>query len=117
MGTTLQPAPAAKPLAEPKDQQSAPASQTATDDREKMSLDALRAELHASFDGLTQHEAQSRLEHYGYNELPETKVNPLLKFLSYFWGPIPWMIEVAAILSVVVGHWSDFGIILSLIHI
>jgi H+-transporting ATPase len=39
----------------------------------------------------------------------------LLKFLSYFWGPIPWMIEVAVILSGVVRHWPDFFIILLLL--
>ena len=60
---------------------------------------------------MSQDEAQSRLAHYGRNELPEKKVNPLLKFLTYFWGPIPWMIEVAAILSAIVGDWPDFGII------
>jgi hypothetical protein len=38
-----------------------------------------------------------------------------LKFLSYFWGPIPWMIEVAVILSGVVRHWPDFFIILLLL--
>ena len=43
--------------------------------------------------------------------VPEEKANPLLKFLSYFWGPIPWMIEIAAILSAVVRHWADFWII------
>lgn len=43
------------------------------------------------------------------------KKNSLLKFLSYFWGPIPWMIEGAAILSIVVRHWEDFGIILALL--
>ena len=52
---------------------------------------------------------------YGYNELAEEKVNPLLKFLSYLWGPIPWMIEIAAILSAVVRHWADFWIILALL--
>ena len=46
---------------------------------------------------------------------PEETTNPLLKFLSYFWGPIPWMIEVAVVLSAVVGHWADFGIILTLL--
>jgi H+-transporting ATPase len=38
-----------------------------------------------------------------------------VKLLAAFWGPIPWMIEVAAILSLVVRHWPDFGIILALL--
>jgi H+-transporting ATPase len=80
-----------------------------------MPIQTLQTELGASIDGLTGAEAQSRLEKYGYNELPEEKTNPILKFLSYFWGPIPWMIEVAAILSAVVRHWEDFGIILALL--
>jgi H+-transporting ATPase len=65
--------------------------------------------------GLSAAEAQSRLAQYGLNELPEKKVNPVLKFLSYFWGPIAWMIEAAAILSAVVQHWEDFAIILVLL--
>ena len=52
---------------------------------------------------------------YGPNELEEKKINPFLKFLTYFWGPIPWMIEVAVILSAVVQHWPDFFIILVLL--
>ena len=39
----------------------------------------------------------------------------MLKFLSYFWGPIPWMIEVAVVLSGIVRHWPDFFIILLLL--
>ncbi|MFC1570840.1 plasma-membrane proton-efflux P-type ATPase [Candidatus Omnitrophota bacterium] len=62
-------------------------------------------------EGLSPEEAQKRLREYGPNALPEKKVNPLLKFLSYFWGPIPWMIEIAAILSAIVKHWDDFIII------
>jgi H+-transporting ATPase len=58
---------------------------------------------------------QKRLAQYGPNELTEKKTNLFLKFLSYFWGPIPWMIEVAVILSGVVGHWPDFFIILLLL--
>ena len=45
----------------------------------------------------------------------EKKSNALLKLLSYFWGPIPWMIEIAVVLSAVVGHWPDFFIILLLL--
>lgn len=65
--------------------------------------------------GLTQAEAKQRLEKFGYNELPEKHVNPLMKLLTYFNGPIPWMIEAAAILSALVQHWPDFLIILVLL--
>ncbi len=62
-------------------------------------------------EGLSEAEARQRQAKYGLNELPEKSVNPLLKFLTYFWGPIPWMIEMAAILSAAVKHWEDFTII------
>lgn len=72
-------------------------------------------QLGSSPDGLTEAEAAKRLTRYGPNEIAEHKTNPLLKFLSYFWGPIPWMIEVAVVLSGVVRHWPDFFIILVLL--
>ncbi len=80
-----------------------------------LSMPDLQAKLGSSPDGLSQAEAQKRLSQYGPNELKEKKTNELLKFLSYFWGPIPWMIEVAVILSAVAQHWPDFGIILLLL--
>ncbi len=79
------------------------------------SLKELEADLGTSPDGLSQAEAQRRLAQHGYNELGEEKANPLLKFLAYFWGPIAWMIEAAAVLSALVRHWADFGIILALL--
>jgi len=75
----------------------------------------LQAKLGSSPDGLSQAEAQKRLTQYGPNEIAEKKTNPFLKFLTYFWGPIPWMIEGAVILSGVVRHWPDFFIILLLL--
>jgi H+-transporting ATPase len=83
----------------------------------EVSLAELQKQLQATPEGLSQAEVQRRLEQYGYNELAEEEVNPLLKFLAYFWGPIPWMIEVAAVLSAVVRHWQDFGIILALLFV
>lgn len=65
--------------------------------------------------GLSTVEAAARLERYGRNAIEEKRTSPLAKFLGYFWGPIPWMIEVAALLSAVVRHWPDFVIILALL--
>ncbi|MGH8094438.1 MAG: plasma-membrane proton-efflux P-type ATPase [Chthoniobacterales bacterium] len=78
-------------------------------------LQSVQSQLGTSSEGLSESEAQARLGTYGYNELPEERTSSLLKFLSYFWGPIPWMIEVAAVLSAVVRHWEDFAIILTLL--
>ncbi len=84
-------------------------------DLAKEPLQSVQSRLGVSAEGLSESEAHARLATYGYNELPEEKTNPLFKFLSYFWGPIPWMIEVAAVLSAVVHHWEDFAIILTLL--
>jgi H+-transporting ATPase len=75
----------------------------------------LTKRLETSTDGLSQQESQNRLEKYGYNEIQEERVNPILKFLSYFWGPIPIMIIIAAVLSAVLRHWPDMGVILALL--
>ena len=85
------------------------------DDLKTMPMDQLETKLESSPEGLSQDEATKRLKQYGPNEIKEEKTNPYLKFLSYFWGPIPWMIEVAVILSGIVGHWPDFFIILLLL--
>ena len=75
----------------------------------------VKAELGYCPDGLSTAEATRRLVQYGPNEIAEHTTNPLLKFLSYFWGPIPWMIEIAVVLSGAVGHWPDFFVILLLL--
>ncbi len=67
--------------------------------------------------GLSTKEALRRLKIVGPNEIPEKKPNPVVKFLSYFWGPIPWMIESAAILSAIIRHWVDFWIIIAMLLI
>jgi H+-transporting ATPase len=61
--------------------------------------------------GLSEAEAARRLVQFGPNALAETQVSLVAKLVTYFWGPIPWMIEVAAFLSAAVEHWTDFAII------
>ena len=73
--------------------------------------------LQSTEEGLTSSEAKIRIEKYGPNEIPEKKVSSLKRFLTNFWGPIPWMIEIAAILSVIIEHWDDFSIILLMLMI
>jgi H+-transporting ATPase len=87
----------------------------AKDDLKSIPMPELQAKMGSSPDGLSQAEAQKRLIHYGPNEIAEKKTNSFLKFLAYFWGPIPWMIEAAVILSAVARHWPDFFIILILL--
>jgi H+-transporting ATPase len=97
--------PAAKSAANPVSQ----------DDLKTLPMAEVLKKLGSSADGLTQAEAEKRLAQYGLNEIAEKKTNLLLKFLSYFWGPIPWMIEAAVILSGLVRHWLDFFVILLLL--
>jgi H+-transporting ATPase len=96
-------------------QGSAGTSQSLATRAKDMPVPDLMKQLESSTDGLSESESQNRLAKYGYNEIAEKKVNPALKFLSYFWGPIPVMIMVAAILSGVLRHWPDLGIILVLL--
>jgi H+-transporting ATPase len=88
-----------------------------TEEAKKANIDELLSKLSAAKGGLSSSEAEKRLGQYGPNEIQEKKVNPLLKFLRYFWGPIPWMIEAAVIMSAVIQHWPDFAIILTLLMV
>jgi H+-transporting ATPase len=97
--------PVSKPAAKP----------DSKNDLKTLSMPEVEKQLASSPDGLSQAEAQKRLTQYGPNKIEEKKTNPFLKFLTYFWGPIPWMIEAAVILSGVVRHWLDFFVILLLL--
>jgi H+-transporting ATPase len=92
-------------------------SPLSTEDAKKATVDELVSRLSAGRGGLSSIEAQKRLQQYGPNDIPEKKANPLLKFLSYFWGPIPWMIEAAVIMSAIIQRWPDFGIIFTLLMV
>jgi len=82
---------------------------------ETKSAEQFFQELGASRQGLSGAEAEKRLGQYGPNALEEKSESALKRFLSFFWGPIPWMIEAAAILSLIVRDFVDFTIIMALL--
>jgi H+-transporting ATPase len=65
--------------------------------------------------GLNPAELQQRLNKYGANALAEEKKSALSVVVPYLWGPIPWMIEAAALMALIVNDWGDFTIIASLL--
>ena len=79
------------------------------------STEELLRQLDGNAQGLTEAEAQRRATQFGPNRLAEVQKSLLAKLLHYFWGPIPWMIEAAALLSGLIRHWADFIIIILLL--
>ena len=90
-------------------------SPAASADLKELPLAEVEKRLQSSPDGLGAAEATTRLARYGPNEIEEVRTSALRALLAYFWGPIPWMIEAAVILSAALGHWADFFIILLLL--
>ena len=68
-------------------------------------------ELQSSTQGLDHNEAAKRLTQYGPNAIEAHEESKWKKLLGYFWGPIPWMIEAAAIISLFRQDWPDFIVI------
>ncbi|HEY7173546.1 MAG TPA: HAD-IC family P-type ATPase, partial [Micromonosporaceae bacterium] len=86
--------------------------ETATEpDLAKLPLDELEKELATGSRGLSSADAARRLELDGPNEVAGEERSALRTLLGYFWAPIPWMIEVALVLSVIAAHWLDAAVI------
>lgn len=67
--------------------------------------------------GLAHEEVLKRLARDGKNSLSEKKESGWIKLLRFFWGPIPWMIEIAIVLSAVLERIPDLIVISSLLFI
>jgi H+-transporting ATPase len=85
-------------------------------DYTKMTVEETLAQLNTDrTQGLSVVEAANRLRDLGPNALEEKQVSLLQRILPYFWGPIPWMIEAAALLSLLSRDWNDFLVITALL--
>jgi H+-transporting ATPase len=65
--------------------------------------------------GLTSEEARTRLTKFGPNAMPDTSVHPLRMALEKFWAPVPWMLEAAIVLELVLGKYVEASIIAALL--
>ena len=90
-------------------------STQSNDQHNPLRREDILSDLETRESGLTSDEVRQRLAQYGPNVVEEKKTSAIVAFLSHFWGPIPWMIEIAIILSAIVHHWADFGIIMVLL--
>ncbi len=61
--------------------------------------------------GLPEEEAQKRTSKFGFNEIPEKKESPVIKFLKKFWGLTVWMLELTMLVSFILGKYLDLYII------
>ncbi len=80
-----------------------------------MSAEDVLHNLETSEDGLTSQEADGRLRRFGYNEIQEAKPNPILEFLKRYWGPMPWLLEIAIVLTIILKHYTESVIIFTLL--
>ncbi len=86
-----------------------------TADYKTMTVEEALRELGSVLEGLGEAEVEKRLNKYGRNEVVSRKRNPILEFLSRFWGPMPWLLELAIVLAVFLGHDLEAIIIAVLI--
>ena len=49
--------------------------------------------------GLSSSEANSRLQQFGPNSIPDTSVHPIRSALGKFWAPVPWMLELVIVIE------------------
>lgn len=82
---------------------------------EKLSTKECYNKLNSSSSGLSSSDVEQRIRQYGKNEVVEKKENAVLKFLKKFWAPVPWMLEITAIITFFIGKDLDTYIILSLL--
>lgn len=88
-----------------------------TSEYKGISYDEAMKILETTPDGLSAEEAENRIKAFGYNEIAEIKRNSFLEFFKRYWGPMPWLLEFAIVLTVILKHYTESGIIFLLLTI
>jgi H+-transporting ATPase len=88
-----------------------------TSEYKQISLEDTFSLLQTSANGLSEAEAQDRVKRFGENKIEEEKRSPLTEFFSRYWGPMPWLLELAMALSFFLQHYLEVVIIFVLLTI
>ena len=86
-----------------------------TSEFKTISLEETYKFLETTADGLSDSEVKDRLAKFGDNEIVEKKQHPLLEFILRYWGPMPWLLEIAMGLSLALNHSLEGIIIFALL--
>jgi len=81
----------------------------------KATIPAVLEFLHTTEQGLTDIEVHERLNQYGPNALKTKETPELIKFLLFFWNPLSWAMEFAALLAIILNDYADFVLISALL--
>jgi H+-transporting ATPase len=65
--------------------------------------------------GLNDADVQAKRKQYGYNEIPEKQVGPVMGTLKRMWGPIPWLLEAAMIFELIMGKGVQAAVVFLLL--
>jgi H+-transporting ATPase len=65
--------------------------------------------------GLSSDEVQKRQRKYGYNEVPEKRVSPAIRFVKKFWGITPWMLEITILLEWALRKYFEAYVVVGLL--
>jgi H+-transporting ATPase len=87
----------------------------ATADFADLLIEDAYSALSTSTNGLTENEVKRRINESGYNELSEKRKNPFVDFLTRYWGPMPWLLELTMALSYIIGHYLEVAIVFGLL--
>ena len=79
----------------------------------QQTVDETLSNIHSTLEGLSGTEASARLQRHGENALPQKKGKPAwLRFLAHFNDVLIYVLLVAALLKLFMGHWVDMFVIL-----
>ncbi|WP_370971643.1 cation-transporting P-type ATPase [Enterobacter wuhouensis] len=79
----------------------------------QQTVDETLANISSTANGLSSAEASARLQQYGDNALPQKAGKPAwLRFLAHFNDVLIYVLLVAALLKLIMGHWIDMFVIL-----